>query len=50
MLSQLNGTFFVIWDKNIEQLFLARDSLCQALYYSISENDFVFREIKSLFP
>ena len=53
MLSQLNGIFsFVIWDKNIEQLFLARDSFgVKPLYYSISENGFCFSsEIKSLFP
>jgi asparagine synthase (glutamine-hydrolysing) len=51
MLSQLNGIFsFAIWDENLEQLFLARDSFgVKPLYYSISENDFCFSsEIKSL--
>ena len=53
MLSQLNGIFsFAIWDKNIEQLFLARDSFgVKPLYYSVSENRFCFSsEIKSLLP
>ena len=54
MLSQLNGIFsFVIWDKNIEQLFLARDSFgVKPLYYSISENGFCFfkQKLSPLFP
>ena len=53
MLSQLNGIFsFAIWDKNLEQLFLARDSFgVKPLYYSVSENRFCFSsEIKSLLP
>jgi asparagine synthase (glutamine-hydrolysing) len=51
MLSKLNGIFsFAIWDANLEQLFLARDSFgIKPLYYSISENNFCFSsEIKSL--
>ena len=53
MLSQLNGIFsFAIWDENLQQLFLARDSFgVKPLYYSISENNFCFSsEIKSLLP
>ena len=53
MLSQLNGIFsFAIWDENLGQLFLARDSFgVKPLYYSISENNFCFSsEIKSLLP
>ena len=53
MLYQLNGIFsFAIWDENLEQLFLARDSFgVKPLYYSISENNFCFSsEIKSLLP
>ena len=53
MLSQLNGIFsFAIWDKNLGQLFLARDSFgVKPLYYSVAENRFCFSsEIKSLLP
>ena len=53
MLSHLDGIFsFAIWDKNLEQLFLARDSFgVKPLYYSILENNFCFSsEIKSLLP
>ena len=53
MLSQLNGIFsFAIWDENLGQLFLARDSFgVKPLYYAVSENRFCFSsEIKSLLP
>ncbi len=51
-LSMLNGQFaFAIWDKQKEELFLARDRIgIRPLFYNITNNVFSFAsEIKSLF-
>jgi asparagine synthase (glutamine-hydrolysing) len=51
-LSMLNGQFaFAIWDKNEEELFVARDRIgIRPLFYNFSQNIFSFAsEIKSLF-
>jgi len=51
-LSMLNGQFaFAIWDKQKEELFLARDRIgIRPLFYNFNENVFSFAsEIKSIF-
>lgn len=53
LLNMLRGMFaFVIWDKNTQELFGARDFFgIKPLYYSLSDESFLFgSEIKSFLP